>query len=186
MVCSNRRRQRSQPFSAKEFVEAVSDNEADLDSDDDIVGEAVYDEEYLSWRNQRRKMSSSSEGDEECRGDEENAEDNEEEEEDDDGDDSSSVSGDGDGPQRSKKMPGRTRRETKLRSVDELQSGLRRSKRATQNRINYNKLISMKYQSRKGSQQDLRRQMRPMNAQILIMQNFRQVVKIMRAIMITR
>ncbi|XP_057480265.1 DDT domain-containing protein DDR4-like [Actinidia eriantha] len=134
---SNRRRQRSQPFSAKEFVEAVSVNEADLDSDDDIVGEAVYDEEYLSWRKRRRKMSSSSEGDEEYRGDEENAEDDEEE--DDEGDDSSSVSGDSDEPQRSKNRPGRTRRETNLRSVDELQSGLRRSKRATKNRINYNK-----------------------------------------------
>ena len=34
-------------------------------------------------------------------------------------------------------MRGRTRRETKLRSVGEIQSGLRRSKRATKNRINY-------------------------------------------------
>lgn len=76
-------------------------------------------------------MSSSSEGDEEYRWDEDNAEDEEEEE------DSLSISEDSDEPQKVKKLPGRTRRETKLRSVDELQSGLRRSKRATRTRINY-------------------------------------------------
>ncbi|XP_042501604.1 DDT domain-containing protein DDR4-like [Macadamia integrifolia] len=128
---SNRRRQRPQRYSEKEFVEAVSDNEADFDSDDDIVGEAVYDEEYLRSRKQRKKVSSSSEGDEEYRWDE-NAEDEEEEEE-----DSLSVSEDTDEHLRSKKFPGRSRRGAKLRSVDELQSGLRRSKRATRNQINY-------------------------------------------------
>lgn len=134
-MCSNRRRQRPQRYSEKEFVEAVSDNEADFDSDDDIVGEAIYDEEYLRQRRQRRKFSSSSEGDEEYHWDDENAEEEEEEEE----EDSLSISEDSDGPQAQKfrKLPGRTRRETKLRSVDELQSGLRRSKRATRNRINY-------------------------------------------------
>ncbi|KAL9434334.1 hypothetical protein AB3S75_029050 [Citrus x aurantiifolia] len=129
---SNRRRQRPQRYSVKEFVEAVSDNDADFDSDDDIVGEVVYDEEYLRKRKQR-KLSSSSEGDEEYHWDEENAEDEEEEEE----EDSLSISEDSDEPQKVKKLPGRTRRETKLRSVDELQSGLRRSKRASRNRINY-------------------------------------------------
>ncbi|KAL7161542.1 hypothetical protein ACSBR2_042081 [Camellia fascicularis] len=133
---SNRRRQRPQRYSAKDFVDVVSDNDADYDSDDDIVGEAVYDEEYLRQRKQRRKLSSSSEGDEEYHGDEEKDEDEEEEEEEAD-DDSSSMSEDSDEPQRFKKLPGRTRRETKLRSVGELQSGLRRSKRATRNRINY-------------------------------------------------
>ena len=57
---SNRRRQKPKRYSEKEFVEALSDNEADYDSDDDIVGEAVYDEEYLQKRKQRRKASSSS------------------------------------------------------------------------------------------------------------------------------
>ncbi|GMJ05733.1 DDT-RELATED PROTEIN4 [Hibiscus trionum] len=128
---SNRRRQRPQRYSVNEFVEAVSDNEADFDSDDDIVGEAVYDEEYLRKRKQRRQ-SSSSEGDEEYHWDGENAEDEEEEEE-----DSLSISEDSDEAPKVKKLPGRTRRGTKLRSVDELQSGLRRSKRATRNRINY-------------------------------------------------
>ncbi|KAL7222948.1 hypothetical protein ACSBR1_024602 [Camellia fascicularis] len=135
---SNRRRQRPQRYSAKEFVEAVSENEADFDSDDDIVGEAVYDEEYLRQRKKMRKMSSSSEGDEEYHWDDENAEEEEEEEEeDDDADDSLSNSDGSDEPRRFKKLPGRTRREIRLRSVDELQSGLRRSKRAMKNRINY-------------------------------------------------
>lgn len=130
-MCSNRRRQRPQRYSIKDFVEAVSDNEADFDSDDDIVGEVVYDEEYLRKRKQR-KLSSGSEGDEEYHWDEENSDDEEEEEE-----ESLSISADSGEPQKVKKLPGRTRRETKLRSVDELQSGLRRSKRAARNRINY-------------------------------------------------
>ncbi|KAL7617464.1 hypothetical protein Lser_V15G00436 [Lactuca serriola] len=137
---SNRKRQRPQRYSAHEFVEAVSDN--DGDSDDDIVGEAVYDEEYLKRRKGRRKMSSSSEGegDEEYHWDEENAKEEEEEEEDEDeGDASISASEDSDVPQRSNKFSGRARRATKLRSVVELQDGLRRSKRATRNRIDYTK-----------------------------------------------
>ena len=133
MACSNRRRQRPQRYSAKEFVEAVSDNEADFDSDDDIVGEAVYDDEYLRKRKQKR-LSSSSEGDEEYQWDDENGE---EEEEEDEEEGSLSISEDSDEPQKIKKLPGRTRRETKLRSVDEIQSGLRRSRRATRNQINY-------------------------------------------------
>ena len=135
---SNRRRQRPQRYSAREFVEAVSDNEADFDSDDDIVGEVIYDDEYLRRRKQRRKISSSSEGDDEYHWDDDNPEEEEEEEEEeeDDDDDSLSASEESDGPRKFKKLPGRTRRETKLRSVDELQLGLRRSKRATRNRIN--------------------------------------------------
>ncbi|XP_027330761.1 DDT domain-containing protein DDR4-like isoform X1 [Abrus precatorius] len=131
---SSRRRQRPKRYLDKEFVEAVSDNEADFDSDDDIVGEAVYDEEYLKKRKQRRP-SSSSEGDEEYQWDEYNEDD--EEEDDDDDEDSLSISEDSDKPRKVKQLPGRTRRETKLRSVDEIQSGLRRSKRATRNHINY-------------------------------------------------
>ncbi|XP_004299603.1 PREDICTED: uncharacterized protein LOC101305265 [Fragaria vesca subsp. vesca] len=140
---SNRRRQRPQRYSAKDFVEAVSDNDADFDSDDEIVGEAIYDEEYLKKRKERRKFSSSSEGDEEYRWEEENPEEEEEEEE----EDSASASEESDEPRKFKKLrgrpeelPGRTRREAKLRSVGELQSGLRRSKRATRNRIDYRQL----------------------------------------------
>ncbi|KAG5035533.1 hypothetical protein JHK87_010443 [Glycine soja] len=132
---SNRRRQKPKRYSEKEFVEALSDNEADYDSDDDIVGEAVYDEEYLQKRKQRKKASSSSgsEGDEEYHWDEDNVEDEE-----DDDEDSLSASEDSDKPRKFKQLPGRTRKETKLRSVGEIQSGLRRSKRATtKSRINY-------------------------------------------------
>ena len=131
---SIRRRKRPQRYSEKDYVEAVSDNEADFDSDDDIVGEAVYDEEYLRIRKQK-KVSSSSDGDEEYRG-EENADEYEEEEEEED--DSLSVSDeDTDDRHHYKKRTTRSRRGAKLRSVDELQSGLRRSKRSTRPRVNY-------------------------------------------------
>lgn len=117
-------------------MEAISDNDADFDSDDDIVGEAIYDEEYLRKRKQRRKLSSSSEGDEEYHWDDENAE--EEEEEEDEEDEFLSGSDDSDESPKFKKLRGSsTRRGTKLRSVGDLQSGLRRSKRSTRNRINY-------------------------------------------------
>ncbi|XP_076891516.1 DDT domain-containing protein DDR4-like isoform X2 [Bidens hawaiensis] len=137
----SRRRQRPQRYSAREFVEAVSDNEARMDSDynddgdeDDIVGEAVYDEEYLK-RKKERKMSSSSEGDEEYRWDDDNGEDEEDEDE---GEESLSASENSDeSPQRFKKLSGRTRRETKLRSVNEIRKGPRRSRRAARTRINY-------------------------------------------------
>ncbi|KAJ4889486.1 DDT domain superfamily [Raphanus sativus] len=134
---SNRRRQRSQRYSATDFVENVSDNDAEFESGDDTVGEAVYDEEYLRKRKQK-KLSSGSEGegeeengDEEYNWDEDNAEYEEEEEEEED-----SLSGseeDSDEPRRGKKMP---RREAKSRSrSNDSRPGLRRSKRAT--RIDY-------------------------------------------------
>lgn len=138
---SNRRRQRPQRYSEKEFVEAISDNEEGyVDSDDDIVGEAVYDEAYMQQRKQKKRLTSSSEGegDEEYQWSEENGEDEVEEEEE---EDSLSISeNDSDQPRgRFKKPEGRTRRGTKIRSVDDLDSGLRRSKRATRNRIDYRK-----------------------------------------------
>ena len=79
MLSSDRWRRRPQRYSEKEFVEAVSDNEADFDSDEEIVGEAIYDDEYIK-RRRRRKISSSSEADEEYRGDEENIEDEDDDE----------------------------------------------------------------------------------------------------------
>ncbi|KAL6639677.1 hypothetical protein ACP70R_023407 [Stipagrostis hirtigluma subsp. patula] len=126
---SNRRRKRSQRYT-QDFVEAVSDIDPNFDSDDDIMGEAVYDEEYLRSRKQQ-KASSASEEDEEFRL-EEDAEDDEEEEE-----YSLSTSEDMEEPQRPKKLETRGRRGTKLRSVDEIQTGLRRSKRSSRPRINY-------------------------------------------------
>ncbi|KAL9257571.1 DDT domain-containing protein [Drosera capensis] len=134
---SNRRRQRPQRYSEREFVEATSENDADFDSDDDIVGEAVYDDEYLRLRKKKRKLSSGSEGDEEYQYSDENIEEEEELEEE---EDALSVSEDGDSdrPRRGlKPMPDCTRRGTKLRSVDELEAGLRRSKRSNRNHINY-------------------------------------------------
>ena len=126
---SNRRRKRSQRYT-QDFVEAVSDIDPNFDSDDDIMGEAVYDEEYLRSRKQQ-KASSASEEDEEFRL-EEDADDYDEEEE-----YSLSTSEDIEEPQRHKKLEARGRRGTKLRSVDEIQSGLRRSKRSSRPRINY-------------------------------------------------
>ncbi|XP_010533420.1 PREDICTED: DDT domain-containing protein DDR4-like [Tarenaya hassleriana] len=130
---SNRRRQRPQRYSTMDFVETMSENEADFDSDDDIVGEAIYDEEYLRKRKQRKNLSSGSEGDEEYRWDEDNVDDEEEEEEE---EDSLSVSEeDSDEPRRFKRMP---RREAKSRSrPNDLRPGLRRSKRTMRNRIDY-------------------------------------------------
>lgn len=137
-----RRRLRPKRYSENDSIEEGPGNEAGFDSDDDIVGEVVYDEEYLKKRKQRRDISSSSEGDEEDeeedQGDEYNLEDEEEDDDDDDDDDLSiSEDSDSDKPRKVKQLPGRTRRETKRRSVDEIQSGLRRSKRATRNTINY-------------------------------------------------
>ncbi|XP_074375971.1 DDT domain-containing protein DDR4-like isoform X3 [Apium graveolens] len=139
----SQRRQRPGRYPAKEFVEELSDNDAEFDSDEEIVGEAVYDDEYLKKRKGTRKMSSGSEGDEEYHWEGENVEEEEDEE-----DYSLSMSDDSDermsddsGKRRmSKKLPGRTRRGSKLRSVNEFNSGPRRSKRATRNRINYRKL----------------------------------------------
>ncbi|KAF2590303.1 hypothetical protein F2Q70_00040203 [Brassica cretica] len=51
------RRQRSQRYSATDFVETVSDNDVEFESDDDIVGEAVYDEEYMRKRLRRSKRA---------------------------------------------------------------------------------------------------------------------------------
>lgn len=139
MYNSNRKRQRPQRYSALEFVEAVSDNDGDMNSDDDIVGEAVYDEEYIKQRKGSRKMSSSSEDDDDDddEEDEYHLEEHGEDDYEEDGDDSMSASEDSDGPPRFKKLPARTRRGKKPRSVGEFQSGLRRSKRATRNRIDY-------------------------------------------------
>ncbi|KAG9152829.1 hypothetical protein Leryth_017656 [Lithospermum erythrorhizon] len=127
---NNHQRQRPQRFSVKDFGEAVSDNDADYDSDDDIVGEAVYDEEYL--RQKKRTRSSSSEEEEEYHWDDENPEEEEEEEAND-----YSPSDDSDQPRKFMKLRGRTRRGSKMHSVDKIQSGLRRSNRATRNRMDY-------------------------------------------------
>ncbi|KAK9669325.1 hypothetical protein RND81_13G123400 [Saponaria officinalis] len=140
---SSRRRQKSQRYSGKEFVGDLSDNEEYVDSDDDIVGEAVYHDDYLKHRKHQKGTSSSEgEGDEEYHWSDDNAEDEveeeEEEEEEDDEDDSLSGSEDSDRPRkRFKETRGRARRATGRRSFDDRDSGLRRSKRSTRTRINY-------------------------------------------------
>ncbi|KAL0739910.1 hypothetical protein Bca4012_081423 [Brassica carinata] len=53
---SNRRRQRSQRYSATDFVETVSNNDVGFESDDEIVGEAVYDEEYMRKRKHKNSQ----------------------------------------------------------------------------------------------------------------------------------
>lgn len=129
---SDRRRKRSQRYSEKDYVEAISENDADFDSDDEIVGEVVYDEEYLRQRKQK-KISSSSEGDEEYSWEGENAEEEEEEAE-----DSLSISEDSDDSSHLRKFSARSMHGTKkLRSVDDHQASPRRSRRSTRPRINY-------------------------------------------------
>ncbi|KAM3385593.1 hypothetical protein ACQJBY_009413 [Aegilops geniculata] len=128
---SNRRRRRSQRYT-QDFVEAVSDIDPNFDSDDDIMGEAVYDEEYLRTR-KLQKTSSASEEDEEFRLEEDVEDDDEEEEE----EFSAGSSEDIEEPQRHKKLRSQNGRGAKLRSVDEIQTGLRRSKRSSRPRINY-------------------------------------------------
>lgn len=130
-ICSNRRRRRSQRYT-QDFVEAVSDIDPNFDSDDDIMGEAVYDEEYLRTR-KLQKTSSASEEDEEFRLEEDVEDDDEEEEE----EFSAGTSEDIEEPQRHKKLRSQNVRGAKLRSVDEIQTGLRRSKRSSRPRINY-------------------------------------------------
>ncbi|XP_044323725.1 DDT domain-containing protein DDR4 isoform X2 [Triticum aestivum] len=128
---SNRRRRRSQRYT-QDFVQAVSDIDLNFDSDDDIMGEAVYDEEYLRTR-KLLKTSSASEEDEEFRLEEDVEDDDEEEEE----EFSAGTSEDIEEPQRHKKLRSQNVRGAKLRSVDEIQTGLRRSKRSSRPRINY-------------------------------------------------
>ncbi|KAL8091727.1 DDT domain-containing protein DDR4-like isoform X2 [Apium graveolens] len=137
---SNRIRQKPQRYSERKFVEADSDREADFHSDDDIVGEVVYDEEYLKKRKEMKISGSSSEGDEEYHWEGERADEEEEEEEEEEDNESFSISEDSDDRPQFKKLRGRTRRETKSRSVRDMQSGLRRSKRASRNRIDYRQL----------------------------------------------
>ncbi|TVU44538.1 hypothetical protein EJB05_03983 [Eragrostis curvula] len=125
----NRRpRRRSQRYT-KDFVEAVSDIDPNFDSDDDIMGEAVYDEEYL--RSRRQQKSRSSEDDEEFRLEQVAA----------DGDvemDHSLIANeDAEEAQWYKRLPIHNPQGTNLRFVDDIQIGIRRSKRSSRSRINY-------------------------------------------------
>ncbi|CAN6303138.1 unnamed protein product [Urochloa humidicola] len=125
---SYRQRKRSQRYS-KDFVEAVSDIDPNFDSDDDIMGEAVYDEEYL--RSRKRQKASPSENDEEFQL-EQVATDGDNEV-----DRSLSASEGTDELQWYKRFPLHNPQGTKSRSVGEIQISIRRSKRSTRPRINY-------------------------------------------------
>uniref|UniRef100_A0A0A9CRZ5 Uncharacterized protein n=1 Tax=Arundo donax TaxID=35708 RepID=A0A0A9CRZ5_ARUDO len=124
---SYRQRKRSQRYT-KDFVEAASDMDPNFDRDDDIMGEAVYDEEYLRRRKQYKGQVAS---DEEfkleqvaCDGDDEV-------------DHSLGASEDGGELQWYKRLPIQNPRWAKLRSVDEIQIGMRRGKRSARPRISY-------------------------------------------------
>ncbi|PAN44477.1 hypothetical protein PAHAL_9G046400 [Panicum hallii] len=123
-----RQRKRSQRYT-KDFVEAISDIDLNIDSDDDIMGEAVYDEEYV--RSKKQQKAGLSENDEEFQLEQVAS----------DGGNgvvhSLSASKDADELQWYKRFPLHNPQGTKLRSVDEIQIGIRRSKRSTRPRINY-------------------------------------------------
>ncbi|CAM0876951.1 unnamed protein product [Alopecurus aequalis] len=115
-----RQRKRSQRYTL-DFVEDVSDIDPNFDSDDDIMGEAVYDEEYL--RSRRQPKASTSDGEfrlEQVVGY---------------GVDQSEYSlssEDGEGTGRSKRS--RTR---SLITVDEIQIGIKRNKRSARPHTNH-------------------------------------------------
>lgn len=124
---SYRRRKRSQRYT-QDFVEVVSDIDPNFDSDEDIMGEAIYDEEYLRSRKQHK--ASPSEDDEDFRLEQVAINDVDEEE-------YSLSSEDEKEPQRCKRLPTRSPRGIKLRTVDEIQISIRRSKRSIRPHINY-------------------------------------------------
>lgn len=110
-------------------MEALSDIDPNIDSDDDIMGEAVYDEEYLRSKKQQKTGLS---GNDEKFHLEQVASDGDNEV-----DHSLSVNEDADELQWYKRFPPHNPQETNLRSVDGIQIAIRRSKRSTRPRINY-------------------------------------------------
>ncbi|KAG8098603.1 hypothetical protein GUJ93_ZPchr0013g36891 [Zizania palustris] len=127
LVRSYRQRKRSQWYT-QDFVEAVSDIDPDFESDDDIMGEAVYDEEYLRSRKQHK---TSPEDDEEFQLEQVANDGNDEVEY------PSSSSEDEKEPQRYKRLATCSPRDTKLRIVDKFQTVIRRSKRSTRPHTKY-------------------------------------------------
>ncbi|KAL6636739.1 hypothetical protein ACP70R_024311 [Stipagrostis hirtigluma subsp. patula] len=122
---SYRQRKKSQRYT-KDFVEALSDMDPNFDSDDDIMGEAVYDEEYL--RSRKRHKACLSENDDEFRLEQVGSD------EDDGVEHPLSASEDAEEFQRHERLTTCSSRRTKF---DEIQIGIRRSKRSTRPRINY-------------------------------------------------
>ncbi|VAI23543.1 unnamed protein product [Triticum turgidum subsp. durum] len=116
----SRQRKRSQRYTT-DFVENVSDIDTNFDSDGDIMGEAVYDEEYL--RSRKQPKASTSEYDGEFRS-EDQAE-------------YSLSSEDEEGIQRSKRLPSRSPQGTRLKSMDVIQTGIKRNKRSARPHMNH-------------------------------------------------
>ncbi|KAJ7562072.1 hypothetical protein O6H91_03G054300 [Diphasiastrum complanatum] len=144
---NERLRRRPQRYSEHAYV----DDDELLYSDDDIEGEAVYYDDVYAQRKRRR--GSGSDTDEEYRGEEDgDMEEDEDEEEDADVESEHSDEDDislEDGfrgrhfnrYRRNEAFNGR-----KLRSVGELQSGLRRSERSTRSAIDYSKYEGSDYE----------------------------------------
>lgn len=119
LLYRSRQRKRSQRYTT-DFVENVSDIDTNFDSDDDIMGEAVYDEEYL--RSRKQPKASTSEYDGEFR-----SEDQVE----------YSLSSEDEGIQRSKRLPSRSPQGTRLKSMDVIQTGIKRNKRSARPHMNH-------------------------------------------------
>jgi hypothetical protein len=110
-------------------VESVSDIDPNVDSDDDIMGEAVYDEEYL--RSKKQQKAGLSENDEAFHLEQVASDGHNEVGH------SLSASEDTDELQWYKRFPFHNPQGTKLGSADAIHIGIRRSKRSTRPRINY-------------------------------------------------
>ncbi|KAG6542533.1 hypothetical protein Mapa_016004 [Marchantia paleacea] len=148
---SSRRRlsRKSQRYSESEYVQTIYDD-VDTSSDEEIEGEAIYDDAYyIREKKRRKKAASSDEGDdeeykEEDEAEEANLDDDDIEDSDEDDEDGYYHSSRG---QQQRRLGKRKRKEHKLKSVDELQGGgdlswskgLRRSKRATKSAVDYSK-----------------------------------------------
>lgn len=138
-----RRLRKPQRYAESDFVDTMSENEGDGSSEDDIEGEAVYDDDYVS---KKRRLAASSDGDDEYRGDEEEEEDEDEfdDEEDDADDEEDDYMGSSDEEEsgwkrRYPKNAERGRTRAKSKATEKSQSGLRRSQRATRSHVNYSK-----------------------------------------------
>uniref|UniRef100_A0A0D9W0A2 DDT domain-containing protein n=1 Tax=Leersia perrieri TaxID=77586 RepID=A0A0D9W0A2_9ORYZ len=122
-----RQRKRSQRYS-QDFVEA--DIDTNFDSDDDIMGEAVYDEEYL--RSRKRHKARLLKEDEEFQLEQVTNHHNGNHHNDEEY--PSSTSEDEKEPQRYKRLATCSPRETNFTSIDGFQIGITRSKRSTSTR----------------------------------------------------
>lgn len=121
-----RQRKRSQG-STPDFVESVLYIDPNVDSDDSIMGEAVYDEEYL--RSKKQPRASTSEDDGAFRLEKVTADSVDQEE--------YSLSSEDERSQWYKRSPTSSPQGTGLRTMDEIQTGVRRSKRSTRPRMKH-------------------------------------------------